>query len=196
MCGDLNSMCHTVRLTPLVVAAATLTLAASACGSGSDSQNATTAPEASALAASDSISISGAWSRQPAVGQSVSAVYGVVTNNTDAEITLSAASTSVTDRVELHETLTQDDGTMSMREVDAGFSVPAGRSFTFEPGGPHIMLLDVDSASYPTDDVDVTLITDTGEQTSFVAEVRSLNAADDEMGDMTPGTDSVSEQDG
>jgi periplasmic copper chaperone A len=177
-------MRHSLRLSTVVLATATLTFAASSCGDDSNSQNGQTTVSGSASTASSRVSISDAWSRQPAAGQSVAAVYGVVTNDTDVAVTLSAASSSVTDRVELHETLTQDDGTMSMREVDAGFSIPAGGSFAFEPGGPHVMLLDIDAATYPTNDVDVTLVMDSGEQIAFTAEVRPLSA-DDEAGGMS-----------
>ena len=43
--------------------------------------------------------------------ETVTAVYGVVSNPTDEDVTIVSAFTPVTDRVERHETIENDDGT-------------------------------------------------------------------------------------
>lgn len=121
------------------------------------------------------------WSRQPAEGQFVSAVYGTVTNTGDTDVRITGASTDLTELTELHEVISED-GLMTMREREDGFVVPAGGTFTFEPGGPHVMLREIDPATYPTDAVDVTFTFDAGEPTFVTAEVRSIAGGD--MGDM------------
>jgi copper(I)-binding protein len=88
--------------------------------------------------------------------------------------------------VEIHETLMADDGTMSMQEREEGFVIPAGGSFTLEPGGPHVMLLDIDPADI-VDPVTVTMIFDDGTELTVDAEVRTLDM-DMEM-DMGDGMD-------
>lgn len=123
-----------------------------------------------------------AWSRQPVSGQPTTAVYAVVSNPTGDDITIVGASSPVTDRVELHETVENADGTMTMREMDDGFVVPAGGDFTFESGGPHIMLFDIDADTYPTDQVEITLDFDGADPITFDAEVRTLDG--DTMGSM------------
>jgi len=159
------------RLTRLVVIMAVV-MFASACGG-----------EASTSA---DLIFTDMWSRQPVPGQSNSAVYGTVTNNGGDDITITAASTEVSARTELHETL-MEDGQMTMRERPDGFVVPAGGSFVFEPGGPHIMVWDIDPATYPSV-IDVTFTFDRGPSTFASAIVRPLDGmADmdmDEMGDM------------
>jgi copper(I)-binding protein len=155
-------------------------LALAACGSDDVASTDTGAP-AEAAASTAELSIADPWSRQPAEGQLTGAVYGVVTNDSDEDITAIGASTSVTDTVELHEVTMNDEGQMSMSEKEGGYVIPAGESFTFEPGGPHMMLLGIDVATYP-DMVDVTLEFDTGATLDFTAEVRMIGA--DDMADV------------
>ncbi len=76
--------------------------------------------------------------------------------------------------VEIHETITADDGTMQMQEVPEGFVVPAGGSFTLEPGGPHIMLIDIDPADI-VGTIDVTMIFDDGTEVTVGAPVKPLD---------------------
>ncbi|MFW2381208.1 MAG: copper chaperone PCu(A)C [Acidimicrobiales bacterium] len=149
-----------------------LVLAAAACGSSDDDS----------VGAESSLTITDPWSRQPAEGQTVSAVYGVVANSSDGDVRIVSAASSAAPVVELHETLMDDNGAMSMQEKEDGFVVPAGGSFTFEPGGPHIMFLEIDPASYPSDSVSVMITTDGGETLTFDAEVRAI--AGGEMGNM------------
>jgi len=151
-----------------LVAVAALSLAA--CG-GDDAASEPTGTEASA---GIEMSIADAWSRQPAAGQSVSAAYGIVSNPGDVDVTVVSASSPISTQVELHETLVDDDGMMMMVEREQGFVVPAGGEFVFEPGGPHVMFLDIDAASYP-DEVEVTLEFDGAESLTFMAEVRAID---------------------
>ncbi len=99
-------------------------------------------------------------------------------------MTIVSASSSVTDSVELHETIMGDDGAMQMVERGKeGFVVPAGGEFAFEPGGPHVMILDIDPATYP-DEIEVTFTFDGVEPLTFTAEVRDV---EDDMGEMDMG---------
>ena len=166
------------------LAAASLVLALGACGDDEDGAGSAEAPaETSGEAAADAITVTEAWSRQPAQGQTVTAVYGVVTNPTAEDVTIVSAFSPVTDRVELHETIANDDG-MAMQQREGGFVVPAGGEFAFESGGPHIMLFDIDPATYPTS-VDVTLTFDSGDPIVFTAEVRAIDESSDMSMDMS-----------
>ena len=166
----------------LLLIVAALALLGAACG-GSDSET--------GAGSGDALSVSDAWSRQPAEGQTVGVVYGTVSNPGDDDVRLVSATSSVTGTVELHETLMDDNGAMSMQQVDEGFVVPAGGEFVFEPGGPHVMLLGIDPASFPTDAVDVELTTDDGAVLAFDAEVRAIGGGMDDMDmeDMDHGED-------
>jgi copper(I)-binding protein len=130
-----------------------------------------------------SVTVEAAWVRQPAEGQTASAGYAVVTNTSDGEITLVGASTDdlSVDAVEIHETLMADDGTMSMQEREAGFTIAPGESLTLEPGGPHVMMLGIDPAAL-TDDIDLTLEFEGADPVTVTAELREIGA--DEEGEM------------
>ena len=120
------------------------------------------------------ITVTGVWMREPAEGQTRTATYGTITNNGDVDVTLVAASVPLDVTVEIHETITADDGTMQMQEVPEGFVVPAGGSFTLEPGGPHIMLIDIDPADI-VGTIDVTMIFDDGTEVTVGAPVKPLD---------------------
>jgi copper(I)-binding protein len=137
------------------------------------------------------ITVTGVWMREPAEGQTRTAAYGTITNDGDADVTLVSASVPFDATVEIHETIMGDDGSMQMQEVPEGFVVPAGGSFTLEPGGPHIMLIDIDPADI-TGTIDVTMIFDDGTEVTVGAPVRVLVMDDMDSGmgsDMTETTD-------
>ncbi|MGE5209887.1 MAG: copper chaperone PCu(A)C [Acidobacteriota bacterium] len=136
------------------------------------------------------ITVTGVWMREPAEGQTLSAAYGTIMNNGDADVTLVSASVPFDATVEIHETIMGDDGSMQMQEVPEGFVVPAGGSFTLEPGGPHIMLIDIDPADI-TGTIDVTMVFDDGTEVTVGAPVRPLvmDGMDDMESDMTETTD-------
>lgn len=83
------------------------------------------------------------------------AVYMTLTNESDADDRLVGASTDVAASVELHETQ-MEGGSMAMQQVD-GIAIPAGGEAVLEPGGLHVMLIDVDQGLAEGDTVDLTL---------------------------------------
>jgi copper(I)-binding protein len=126
------------------------------------------------------ITVTDAWVRQPAEGQTLSAAYGTITNNGDTDITLIGGSVPFDATVEIHETLMDDDGTMQMQEREDGFVIAAGATFTLEPGGPHIMLIDIDPADI-VGEIDITMIFDDGTELSGDMDM------DDDMTETTDG---------
>jgi hypothetical protein len=194
------------------VAALALTWSVAACGSDDDASSDTTT-EAATEAASEAttamegttattgsmagemaggeatvgdIAVTGAWVREPAEGQTNSAAYATIANNGDADVTLVSASVPFPATVELHETTTDADGKMQMNEVPGGFVVPAGGTFALEPGGAHIMLIDVDPADI-AGTIEVTLTFDDGTEVTVGAPVKALDASDDMGSDMGGG---------
>ncbi len=129
------------------------------------------------------ISVTGAWVRQPAEGQTTSAAYATIENTGDADITLVGGSVPFDATVEIHETLMDAAGTMQMQQREDGFVIAAGETFTLEPGGPHIMMLDIDPADF-VDEVQITMIFDDGTEVTVTAPVRPLDAMPGDMGDM------------
>ena len=123
------------------------------------------------------ITVTDAWVRQPAEGQTASAAYGTISNDGDTDIVLVGGSVPFDATVEIHETLMDDEGTMQMQEREEGFVIAAGASFQLEPGGPHVMMLDIDPADF-VDEVEVTLIFDDGTELTVTAPVRSIDGMD------------------
>lgn len=92
---------------------------------------------------------------------------------------LLGASTAIAADVQIHETTTNEDGTMSMRPVD-GLDIPADGELILEPGGYHLMLVDVERVE-AGDEIDVTLIWENhGEMTIPVEVVAPANTMSDD----------------
>jgi copper(I)-binding protein len=85
------------------------------------------------------ISIQQAWARPAKAGEN-SAVYFVIDNPTSTEDVLLAASADVSSQTELHMSMTNEEGTMSMHPQDE-VVVPARSQVEFKPGGLHVMLI-------------------------------------------------------
>lgn len=201
---------RTIKQLSAPLLAAALAFGAAACGSDDDASSdtvaATDTTEQSAASdttaeepASGEVTIADAWIREPAEGQTLAAGYGTITNGTDEAITLIDASAPITATFEIHETTVDDEGTMSMSEREDGFEIAAGESFTLEPGGPHVMMLDIE----PTEivgTIDLTFVFDSQEVT-VPAEVRaigddSMEGMDDEaMEDVDHSGDETTEMD-
>jgi periplasmic copper chaperone A len=81
----------------------------------------------------------GAWAR---AGFGVSAAYMTIENEGDHLIRLLSASSDAAAIVEIHQT-TMEGEMMQMRPVEAPIEIVPGESFVMEPGGYHVMLLEL-----------------------------------------------------
>jgi periplasmic copper chaperone A len=70
------------------------------------------------------------------------ALYFTASNDGGEPDVLNGVSTDVAGTAEIHETTHGEDGTMGMRPVTS-LDLPAGETLTLEPGGLHVMLIDV-----------------------------------------------------
>ena len=126
----------------LAVAAVVAGLFAAACGSD--------------VASPSVLSSAGAWARTTPPGATNGVVYLQITSPTDDAIGGASVPASVAGSAELHETMGAEggaampnmpnmdsgDGEMTMTPVDSVL-LPAGEPVAFEPGGKHIMLVDL-----------------------------------------------------
>jgi copper(I)-binding protein len=149
------------RRTTALLATTVAVIALTACGSdGSDA--------GSGSGGSGTVALVDAWARTSAPTQEEGAAYVDVVNGTDETLTLTGASVpdDIAKEAQIHETLTDSaststtgamgDGSTSgtsggmdgmgdmtrMREV-ATVTVAAGDTMKFEPGGHHIMLMEL-----------------------------------------------------
>ena len=116
------------------------------------------------------------WAREAPPGARASGGYATIRNTGDAADRLVAASAAFAERVELHE-MSVVDGTMRMREVEDGLAVEPGASVTLEPGGLHLMFLDIADPPAAGDTVSVTLRFERAGEATLELPVAPIGAA-------------------
>jgi copper(I)-binding protein len=91
-----------------------------------------------------------------AMGRS-GAAFMVIRNTGAEDDRLVAATSDISQRVELHTHKETDDGVMRMMEVEEGFPIPAGGMHALARGGDHVMFMGLNEAMEQGDTVTVTL---------------------------------------
>lgn len=145
-----------------------LTLMAAACG-GSDDSGAIEIEDA----------------RYRIARADLGAGYMSISNTTGSDVTLQGVSAEDVGRVEMHESLLADDGTMAMESRPDGFVIASGETVVLEPGGKHLMLFD------PVGTEDRTFTLDFGDETLDVVLTydAEASATTDAMADMDHSDD-------
>jgi len=87
------------------------------------------------------ITISDAWARPGFTGAN-SAVYFEIENKSEKDDALLSAQASVAELVELHESKMDSNGMMKMQKQDR-VNAPQNKRVTFQPGGLHVMLVNL-----------------------------------------------------
>ncbi|MGA1554752.1 MAG: copper chaperone PCu(A)C [Ilumatobacteraceae bacterium] len=133
----------------------------------------------------DAITIDGAWARPSATGQTTGAVYFRITSEIDDRILAASVPASVAATAEVHEVVMADmsgemsgdmddmsgEMQMTMQEMTDGVALPAGETVVLEPGGYHIMLLDLAEPLEVGDEVELTLDLGTADDITLTVEV-------------------------
>lgn len=135
----------------------------------------------------DAVSIDGAWARATADGQTTGAIYFDLTVDEDDVLVAASVPSSVAGDAQIHEVVEADSGetsgemtgsdemsgemtgsddmsgdmdmggAMVMQELTDGLALTGGETVSFEPGGYHVMLLDLAQPLVVGDEVDLTL---------------------------------------
>ncbi|WP_220499345.1 copper chaperone PCu(A)C [Microbispora sp. H10949] len=153
----------------LVVLSLGAVTATAACGSEEPSSASAASPSAVAASPSSApaaLSITDPWVKTAKKG--MTAAFGTLVNNSDSDVTVIAGSTPAAPMVELHEVV-ESKGKMVMRPKKGGFVVPAHGSHVLQPGGDHIMVMDVPSEIKPGSEVPFTLELKGGGTYTFTA---------------------------
>ncbi|WP_407319446.1 copper chaperone PCu(A)C [Isoptericola halotolerans] len=169
----------------VVLAAASLALVGC-----STSDDGAAASETSAAPAGDSVTINDAWVK--AADSGMTAAFGELVHNGSADATVVSATTEASSALELHETVENDAGEMVMREVEGGFVIPAGQELDLEPGGNHIMLMDLTDPLQAGEEVTFTLTFSDDSTYEFTAPVKDYSGANENYQN---GDDNDSEMD-
>lgn len=122
-----------------------------------------------------SLTVTDPWVK--AAEEGMTSGFGTVTNGTAQDLVLSGARTAASARVELHETAADGSGGMSMQEKEGGFPLPAGGELLLEPGGNHLMLIELTAALHPGDEVELILEFEDGTEHPLTATVKDFAGA-------------------
>jgi copper(I)-binding protein len=143
------------RIIIVMVFATALVL--SACGAGS------TGPQ---------ISVEEPWARPvPAAGGNGAVFFRLVNAGNEAD-QLVGGDSPVAGAVEVHKT-TMEEGVMKMEHIP-GLEVPAKGEILLEPGGYHVMLIDVSKSLKPGDSLPITLRFQESGEMQMDVEVREM----------------------
>lgn len=110
-----------------------------------------------------------------AVDSGMTAAFGDIHNESDETITITGATTEASSMVELHEVVGD-----TMQPKEGGFEIAAGETITLEPGGWHIMFMDVTDPIAPGDDVEITLQLSDGSKFTFTAVAKEFSGANED----------------
>jgi hypothetical protein len=118
------------------------------------------------------ITATDAWARTSMGMDRAGAAYLVLTNDSATADALIGATSPAAATVEIHETTAGASGMTGMQPVDA-LDLPAGATVTLEPGGYHLMLIDLTADLEVGQDIELTLDFETGPDLTVTAEVRA-----------------------
>jgi len=88
-------------------------------------------------------------------GSDITAAYMTINNNSDKPITLQKITSSISNRIEIHEH-SMSDGMMRMRQVD-NITINANSSAVLKPSGLHLMIFSLNQKITEQDVIPFTL---------------------------------------
>ena len=127
------------------------------------------------------IQISGAWARQSPKAATNGAAYMIIENKGGADDALIGASADVSDVVEIHEMVIDDNNVMHMKPVEGQrLVIPAKGKVELKPGGYHIMFIGLKEQLKEGDVIDLTLKFEKSGEIKVQAPVKKMEM--DKMG--------------
>jgi len=116
----------------------------------------TAAPAAAADYDVGSMHISTPWARATPKGAATGAGYLTITNKGAAPDTVSCVSDDASVQCQIHS-MTMEGGVMKMRPAEGGLEIKPGETVTLQPGGYHIMFVNLKHPLEPGQSVKATL---------------------------------------
>ena len=133
---------------------------------------------------SKDIFVSDAWVQAMPPSQTTTAAYMTIANNSQKEMILSSASSDIAAATEIHQ-MSMANGMMNMTMV-ANVHIPALGKVTLQPGGYHIMLVNLKKPVNKGDTVALTLHFSDGSAVVVNAQAKMPKQADEPSASM-PG---------
>lgn len=150
-----------MRKSRWAAAAAVAAVVLSACSS------ATPAPTQAA-----GIVVSDPWIK--AADSGMTAAFAVLENTGGGEARLVSVASPASTLMEIHEITTTADGNATMRPKDGGVTIAGHSSHLLEPGGDHLMLMELTEPITTGTEVEFTLTFADGSTTEFTAPARDF----------------------
>ncbi|WP_448811438.1 copper chaperone PCu(A)C [Agromyces bauzanensis] len=166
---------HRSLFTSALALAAALSLAG--CAGAADGAPATSAANADAAEAAASVTFTDGWAKAAETG--MTGVFGSLENTGSEDLVVVAVETKAAESAELHETVDDGSGTMTMRRKEGGFPIAAGDHLQLEPGGNHIMLLGLTAPLLAGDEVALTLAFEDGSTLEVTVPVKDYTGANE-----------------
>jgi hypothetical protein len=149
-----------------------LTLVLLALGMGLAAAQCSTAPAEQGSAAS--IKVMAPWTRAAVSGSNGAVYLKLMNEGGNADVLLSAY-TAVAEVVEIHQTKIDEHEVMQMVPIGR-IEVPAGSSVSLEPGGKHIMLINLKQDLKPGEKITVTFNFEQSGPITLEADIREGGA--------------------
>ncbi|MFE6734982.1 copper chaperone PCu(A)C [Microbacterium sp. NPDC057650] len=136
-----------------------------------------TPDQAETKPAGQTVTIEDAWAK--AADEGMTAVFGTLVNKGGDDVTVVSAKTDAAEMSELHETVQNDAGEMTMRPIEGGLALSHDARVALEPGGDHIMLMGLTAPLKAGDEVTVTLTFSDKSTYEFTAPVKDYSGANE-----------------
>jgi copper(I)-binding protein len=144
----------------------------------------------------DSVAVNDVWTRTTAPTATTGAVYMDLESADGDRLVSASVPADVAGRTEIHEVVDGEsmdgesmdgesmdgessempEAMMGMRELEDGLEIPAGEEVSLEPGGYHIMLLELEEPIAEGDTIPVTLMFENAGEVQVEAEARDAES--------------------
>jgi copper(I)-binding protein len=103
------------------------------------------------------LKIENAFARPTPGGATIAVGYLTIVNSGSSPDRLVSLTSDISAKTQIHE-MKMDNGVMEMRELTDGLAIPAAATVALNPGGDHIMFVDLKHPVKPGDVIHATLI--------------------------------------
>lgn len=125
-----------------------------------------------AFAAEMNVDADDLWLRESIPGQSNGAGFGTITNRGSQDVLLIGGTIAIAEDVEVHRHVREGEQ-MRMEVMDV-LTIPAGQSVELQPGGYHLMLMNLSEPLAVGDEHELTLVFSDGTMLNVKVPVKAL----------------------
>lgn len=141
-------------------------------------------PTSPATGSPDGIELVDGWVK--ATDEHMTGVFGTLTNHSDGDLHVVGVRSDLAGVAELHVTVDDGAGGRVMQQAEDGFEIPAHSGHVLEPGGDHLMLMELSEPIETGQEVQVTLLLEDGQELPVTITARAFTGAEEHY---APGMD-------